>query len=211
VNALLSERAGLVTELTVSNPDVCADLDTPDDLRRWLDGELLGAQTSVKRLAETPAPRPDWHDRESPGARSSVKSRAGTPAPRPDGHDRESPGAHTCGESIVDRESPIEARSPHAANRARRIKLEIRLFAMAKERAGQTMVEVELPLGASVADLRAEIGNRVPALALLLPKTMIAVNEEYADDDQVLAAGSRVALIPPVSGGRPDGPGGRSA
>jgi ThiS family len=36
---------------------------------------------------------------------------------------------------------------------------------------------------------------------VLLSKTMIAVDEEYAADDQVLAAGSRVAVIPPVSGG----------
>jgi molybdenum cofactor cytidylyltransferase len=161
VNLLVSTHASRLTELTVSSADICADLDTPADLRSWL-------------------------ARESQGSLSS-----GEPAIGP------SPPSIGC---------PAE----DAASSQPRITLEVRLFAMAKERAGgRTTIEVELPLGARVADLRAAIGHRLPALAPLLPKAMIAVDEEYASDDQALATGSRVAVIPPVSGGSSQGADGR--
>ena len=38
-------------------------------------------------------------------------------------------------------------------------------------------------LGSTVADLRAALGERLPALAPLLSTAMIAVDEEYAGDD----------------------------
>jgi molybdopterin converting factor small subunit len=39
------------------------------------------------------------------------------------------------------------------------------------------------------------------ALASLAPRSLVAVNAEYADDATRLTAGDEVALIPPVSGG----------
>ena len=40
-----------------------------------------------------------------------------------------------------------------------------------------------------------------PVLAPLLTTAMIAVDEEYAGDDTPIVPGSRLAVIPPVSGG----------
>jgi molybdopterin converting factor subunit 1 len=78
----------------------------------------------------------------------------------------------------------------------------IRLFAMLRERAGTSELELELPEGARVRDALA----RVEELAGGLPLVM-AVNREYADADAPLAAGDELALIPPVSGGAtPSGP-----
>jgi molybdenum cofactor cytidylyltransferase len=77
----------------------------------------------------------------------------------------------------------------------------VRLFALAKERAGCSELDLELPSTATVADLRAALGMRVPPIAPLMSKALIAVNEEYADDDARIAPGSRIAVIPPVSGG----------
>jgi molybdopterin synthase catalytic subunit len=72
----------------------------------------------------------------------------------------------------------------------------VRLFAVLRERAGHSEVEIELPDGARVADalehLR-DIAGDVPVV--------MAVNRDYADADVVLAAGDELALIPPVSGG----------
>lgn len=72
----------------------------------------------------------------------------------------------------------------------------VRLFAMLRERAGSGSVELELPEGASVADALAELGGLAEGLPLVM-----AVNREYAPEDQVLAPGDELALIPPVSGG----------
>ena len=81
------------------------------------------------------------------------------------------------------------------------MKFELKLFAAAKEVVGQGLVEVELPDGATVADLRCWLGERHPALAPLLGSTTFAVDAQYATDATPLTDGADVACIPPVSGG----------
>jgi len=74
----------------------------------------------------------------------------------------------------------------------------VRLFAMLRERAGAGEIALELPEGARVRDALARLGTLAEGLPLVL-----AVNREYAPDDQVLDPGDELALIPPVSGGSP--------
>jgi MoaE-MoaD fusion protein len=70
----------------------------------------------------------------------------------------------------------------------------VRLFAGLRERAGAPRVDVELPDGATVADLLA-------ALELAPRSCVAAINREYADAGSRIAPGDEVALVPPVSGG----------
>jgi molybdopterin converting factor subunit 1 len=79
--------------------------------------------------------------------------------------------------------------------------LRVLLFARAREIAGRDAVEVELPAGATVADLRVRIGQEVPALANFARRCGVAVGGEYAVDADAVPEGVEVALIPPVSGG----------
>lgn len=79
--------------------------------------------------------------------------------------------------------------------------IRVLLFAAARDLAGAESLSVELPAGASVADLRAELARRIPALSALLAKSAVAVNHDFAEDSRVLSAGDEVAIIPPVSGG----------
>jgi molybdopterin converting factor subunit 1 len=79
--------------------------------------------------------------------------------------------------------------------------LSVRLFARARDLAGADAVPVEVPAGATVADLRRALAARHPALAGLLPRCAIAVGDEYADDRLTLPVGVEVAVLPPVSGG----------
>src|SRR5919201_2028194 len=72
----------------------------------------------------------------------------------------------------------------------------VRLFAMLRERAGAREVTLSLPDGARVSDALAELGSIAEGMPLVM-----AVNREYADENQVLDAGDELALIPPVSGG----------
>ena len=78
----------------------------------------------------------------------------------------------------------------------------MRLFAMLRERAGSDTVTVELPEGATVRDAITVIGAErgLGDLFAAMPVVM-AVNREYAGEDDALAAGDELALIPPVSGG----------
>jgi MoaE-MoaD fusion protein len=70
----------------------------------------------------------------------------------------------------------------------------VRLFAGLRERAGAAHVDVELPDGATVADLLATME--------LAPRSCVAaINREYADAGSRISPGDEVALVPPVSGG----------
>jgi MoaE-MoaD fusion protein len=76
------------------------------------------------------------------------------------------------------------------------MRVTVRLFAMLRERAGASEVELDLPEGARVADALESLGDLAAGLPLVM-----AVNREYAPAEQVLDAGDELALIPPVSGG----------
>ncbi len=79
--------------------------------------------------------------------------------------------------------------------------LRVRLFAIARELAGRPEIEIELPLPATVAALRAALASQHPELAPLAPRVAIALDSEYATDAALVVPGAQVALIPPVSGG----------
>jgi molybdopterin synthase catalytic subunit len=79
--------------------------------------------------------------------------------------------------------------------------MKVRLFAQARELAGAATIDVALPAGAMVRDLRLRIVAEFPALAGLVQRSALAVNDEFADDSLTLPLGAEVALLPPVSGG----------
>ena len=70
-----------------------------------------------------------------------------------------------------------------------------------REEAGQPEIEMELESGARVADLRAQLARRYPAVEALGDRLRMAVNLEFSGDEGVLAEGDEVALLPPVAGG----------
>ncbi len=77
----------------------------------------------------------------------------------------------------------------------------VKLFAVAKQLAGRGELEVELPDGSKVVDLRAAIVEQFPALRDVLRHALIAVNTQYAANDLPIPQDAEVACIPPVSGG----------
>lgn len=81
------------------------------------------------------------------------------------------------------------------------MRVHIRLFARARELVGHDAVEVEVPAGVTVAALRDAVAEQVPALAAFVRRCAVAVGGSYAVEQDVVAEGAEVALIPPVSGG----------
>lgn len=77
----------------------------------------------------------------------------------------------------------------------------VRLFAAAADRMMCGCVEVPLPVGSTVAGLRHLFTCSSPSLLGIIERCAIAVNHDYAPDDQVLNPGDEIAVIPPVSGG----------
>lgn len=72
-------------------------------------------------------------------------------------------------------------------------------FGVLKESLGPDAFALDLPGGATVADLLARLGVQAPSVEKL--GIAVAVNAEYADRNQVLRENDEIGLLPPVSGG----------
>ena len=80
-------------------------------------------------------------------------------------------------------------------------RVQVLLFARARELAGKDRVDIPLPLKATVGELRRRLVEEQPALATVVDRSALAVNNEFVDDSAILPPGAEIALIPPVSGG----------
>lgn len=81
------------------------------------------------------------------------------------------------------------------------MRLEVRLFAVARDLAASDHLTVELQQGATVADLRQKLVELLPELSPMASQLLFAVDEQYTRDTTVLEPNADVACIPPVSGG----------
>lgn len=81
------------------------------------------------------------------------------------------------------------------------MKLHVQFFAAAREIVGKSSWPVELREGATVADLRIQLIHDFPKLNSMAVVLLVAVNNRYAEDVDVLVAGDSIACFPPVSGG----------
>lgn len=81
------------------------------------------------------------------------------------------------------------------------MKVRVKLFGSLREEAGDAQLDLEIEAGARVADLRAQLGERLPTLAALGSRARLSVNLELAPEDERLADGDEVAVLPPVAGG----------
>jgi len=80
---------------------------------------------------------------------------------------------------------------------------EVRFFAMLRRIAGVESREYELKEPITVGELKEMISRDIPALAEVLGgrSVLVSVNEEFARDDELVADGDVVGLLPPFSGG----------
>lgn len=80
------------------------------------------------------------------------------------------------------------------------MKLKILAFGITKDIFGASEKELDVQDGLSVSQLKEMLERDFPQL-VKLKSYFIAVNEEYAEDDQVIVSTDEIAIIPPVSGG----------
>ena len=78
-----------------------------------------------------------------------------------------------------------------------KIQIQVRLFAVLRERAGVSERTLSVPAGSCIADAwrLMEIAEPLPA------NVLVARNMEYASLDSRLEAGDEIAFFPPVTGG----------
>jgi molybdopterin converting factor subunit 1 len=81
------------------------------------------------------------------------------------------------------------------------VRVNVRLFAMVRERVGKGEISLELPVGATVARAAMELEKAYPGMGEQMKRAGFAVNREYVSVEMVLEDGDELAVIPPVSGG----------
>ncbi|MFQ5732426.1 MAG: MoaD/ThiS family protein [Planctomycetaceae bacterium] len=81
------------------------------------------------------------------------------------------------------------------------MKITVKLFARARDLVGAESVELDLPDGANVGKLRSALGERCPELRPLASSLLVAVANDYADDQTRIEPDDELACFPPVSGG----------
>jgi molybdopterin converting factor subunit 1 len=81
------------------------------------------------------------------------------------------------------------------------IKISILFFAILKEKTGVSRIEIEVPEGLTVVELKVILAERFPAIKSFLKSVVTSVNREFAFDEDHIPSAAEVALFPPVSGG----------
>lgn len=80
-------------------------------------------------------------------------------------------------------------------------KINLIFFAHLKEISGVHQIEVDLPDGANILDLKNRLLEVFPQFDKVLPTAIFAIDREFAFDEDPVADGAEVAIFPPVSGG----------
>jgi molybdopterin converting factor small subunit len=81
------------------------------------------------------------------------------------------------------------------------VRIQILLFAQARECVGAPRALLELPAGSRVDDALGALERAHPGLGALRPHLALAVDGVLARAADALADGAELALLPPVSGG----------
>lgn len=81
------------------------------------------------------------------------------------------------------------------------MRIRLLAFASAGDALGASEMDLEMPDGSRVADLRDRLDRDYPRLAPLWPRLAVAVDGRVVRPEAPLAEGVEVALLPPVSGG----------
>jgi len=76
--------------------------------------------------------------------------------------------------------------------------IKVKLFGIAKEIVSSSFYEIDG--GITVGDLKVKLSNDFPSFSDLR-SFLVAINDEYAYDEEVIKESDEVAIIPPVSGG----------
>ena len=79
--------------------------------------------------------------------------------------------------------------------------IQVLLFAQAKQLVGRDSLEVEIPEQSTVDDLLNHVVLAAPELQPMQTSLLVAVNNQFANRQQVIHGSDTVACFPPVSGG----------
>ena len=109
--------------------------------------------------------------------------------------------AHHRVELAVEAKGGIAGPRHRGTLRQEAVQIQVRYFAVFRERLGREEEAIELPDGADVRAALEALGARHEVVRALRGRFQIAVNQEMVVEDAPLADGDELVLIPPVAGG----------
>ena len=81
------------------------------------------------------------------------------------------------------------------------MKINVILFYQLKEKAGSGNLEMELPAGSTIRDLRNAMEDKFPALKTQLNNVMVLMDKKIVVDEDKLKDHAEVSFLTPVGGG----------
>jgi len=84
------------------------------------------------------------------------------------------------------------------------MQVKLLFFASLKDIVGSRQLQLDLPYGATIEHVLAQLEASYPRMREYRPVVLTAINEEYVDQRTPIHEGDEVAIFPPVSGGEVD-------
>jgi molybdopterin synthase catalytic subunit len=81
------------------------------------------------------------------------------------------------------------------------MQIQLLFFASAREKIGHARVSFDVPVGTQVDAFKKLLVEKHPVLEPMMGTILIAVNQQFAGDDEIIPDDAEVAIFPPVSGG----------
>lgn len=79
--------------------------------------------------------------------------------------------------------------------------MKVQFFSQLKEIAGASEIVLDLPEGATVADLLAQLYRRFPALEKWDGSILVGAGVDFVARDHLIQPNDEIAIMPPVQGG----------
>jgi molybdopterin converting factor subunit 1 len=77
-------------------------------------------------------------------------------------------------------------------------------FATLRDITGVKETSIDFLYGAKIADIKTAVLEKFPALEKNMDTLIVALNHEFAADEDIVSDGAEIAMFPPVSGGEGD-------
>lgn len=81
-------------------------------------------------------------------------------------------------------------------------KISIRLYANLKEKAGTNQIEMDIPQGCTVGELKTLLKKACPPLGPQLANVVVLINKHHIFlDSDIIPSNAEVTFLPPIAGG----------
>jgi MoaE-MoaD fusion protein len=84
------------------------------------------------------------------------------------------------------------------------VRVNLLFFGACREIVNASEISINISINSTINDVFIDLKSKHPELEKFGERLLFAINEDYADKNQVLSNGDKLAIFPPVSGGSED-------